>query len=116
MKKERRIEIRVGVPAFFALELEGVYRHTEGAHRALAFPNFVGLLVGLGLEAYRKGNATATVGKDEAPENEGKGKAVPLFDLAPESLPDLFRDFDKVMEQRKEEPGFKIIYPEDWND
>ena len=57
MKKERQIGIRVGVPVFFALELEEVYRHTEGAHRALAFPDFVGLLVGLGLEQYRKGKA-----------------------------------------------------------
>jgi hypothetical protein len=117
MRKERRIEIRVGVPAFFALELEGVYRHTEGAHRALAFPNFVGLLVGLGMEAYRKGNATAPIGKDEAPD-EGSEKAIPLFDLDPKSLPDLFRDFDRATAPRKEkeEAGFKFIYPEDWND
>jgi len=39
-----------------------------------------------------------------------------LFDLAPESLPDLFREFDEAMEARKEEQGFKIIYPEDWNE
>jgi hypothetical protein len=57
MKQERQIGIRVGVPAFFALELEDVYKHKEGAHRALAFPDFVGLLVGLGMEQYRKGNA-----------------------------------------------------------
>jgi len=57
MKKERQIGIRVGVPAFFALELEDVYRHSSGAHRALAFPDFVGLLVGMGLEAYRMENA-----------------------------------------------------------
>jgi hypothetical protein len=56
MKKERQIGIRVGLPAFFALEVEDVYRHTSGAHRALAFPDFLGLLIGLGLEAYRKGN------------------------------------------------------------
>ena len=54
MKKERQIGVRVGLPAFFALEVEDVYRHTSGAHRALAFPDFLGLLVGLGLEAYRK--------------------------------------------------------------
>jgi hypothetical protein len=70
MKKEPQIGIRVGVPAFFALELENVYKHTEGAHRALAFPDFVGLLVGMGLEQYRKQNATAPMaGEDEAPEN-----------------------------------------------
>jgi hypothetical protein len=56
MKKEKQIGIRVGLPAFFALEVEDVYRHTSGAHRALAFPDFLGLLIGLGLEAYRKGN------------------------------------------------------------
>ena len=53
MKKEPQIGIRVGVPAFFALELEDIYRHTSGAHRALAFPDFLGLLIGLGLETYR---------------------------------------------------------------
>jgi hypothetical protein len=55
---------------FFALELEDVYRHAEGAHRALAFPDFVGLLVGMGLEAYRKGNVTTLIGKNEAPEDQ----------------------------------------------
>jgi len=71
MKKERQIGIRVGVPAFFALELEDVYRHTSGAHRALAFPDFVGLLVGVGLEAYRKQNAPESqeAYNDEAPED-----------------------------------------------
>jgi hypothetical protein len=54
MKKERQIGIRVGIPAFFALEVEDVYRHTSGEHRALAFPDFLGLLIGLGLETYRK--------------------------------------------------------------
>ena len=71
MKKERQIGIRVGLPTFFALELEDVYRHTSGAHRALAFPDFVGLLVGLGLEAYRKENAPEPreTDNDEAPED-----------------------------------------------
>jgi len=54
--KDRQVGVRVGLPVFFALELEDVYRHTEGAHRALAFPDFCGLLIGLGLEAYRKQN------------------------------------------------------------
>jgi hypothetical protein len=78
MKKDndRQVGIRVGMPVFFALELEDVYRHTEGAHRALAFPDFVGLLVGIGLEQYRKQNAAAPIGKapegieDEIPEGE----------------------------------------------
>jgi hypothetical protein len=54
MKKERQIGIRVGLPAFFALEVEDVYKHASGAHRALAFPDFLGFLIGLGLEEYRK--------------------------------------------------------------
>jgi hypothetical protein len=54
MKKEKQIGIRIGVPSFFCLELEDVYKHSEGAHRALAFPDFVGLLVGMGLEQYRR--------------------------------------------------------------
>jgi hypothetical protein len=54
MKHDRQIGIRVGLPAFFALEVEDVYKHTSGAHRALAFPDFLGFLIGLGLEAYRK--------------------------------------------------------------
>jgi hypothetical protein len=74
--KDRQVGVRVGMPVFFALELEDVYRHTEGAHRALAFPDFVGLLVGMGLEAYRKQNAIAPIGRDpegiegEIPEGE----------------------------------------------
>ena len=67
MKKEKQVGIRVGIPVFFALELEDVYRHTEGAHRALAFPDFVGLLVGMGLEHYRKGNIA-----QEAKQEEGE--------------------------------------------
>ena len=75
MKREKQIGIRVGVPAFFALELEDVYKHTEGAHRALAFPDFVGLLVGLGLEVYRKGNAAPKARQEEAPEDAGEWEA-----------------------------------------
>ena len=74
MKKERQIGIRVGVPAFFALELEDVYKHMEGAHRALAFPDFVGLLVGLGLEAYRKGNAAPEARQEEYPNDIKDGE------------------------------------------
>ena len=68
MKKERQIGARVGLPSFFALELEDVYRHTAGAHRAFAFPDFIGLLVGLGLEAYHKRTAPAAR-HEEAPED-----------------------------------------------
>jgi len=72
MKKEKQIGVRVGLPAFFCLELEDVYKRTEGAHRALAFPDFCGLLIGLGLEAYRKANAPIAPAPgidDEAPED-----------------------------------------------
>ena len=69
MRKEPQIGIRVGVPAFFALELEDVYKRSSGAHRALAFPDFVGLLVGMGLEAYRKGNPAPEARQEKAPED-----------------------------------------------
>ena len=97
MKKERQIGIRVGVPAFFALELEDVYRHSEGPHRALAFPDFVGLLVGMGLEQYRKGKAPP----EAAPENieEEDGDTLNLMDIPRAALPDLFREFDEAMEE-----------------
>ena len=57
MKKEKQIGVRVGLPVFFLLELEDIYKHREDPHRALAFPDFVGLLVGMGLEAYRTNGA-----------------------------------------------------------
>ena len=105
MKKERQIGIRVGVPAFFALELEDVYKRTEGAHRALAFPDFVGLLVGLGLEAYRKGNATPDARQEETPEGIEDGLTADplhLFDMDRHGPHDLFRDFDQAMEPPEE--------------
>jgi hypothetical protein len=67
--KDRQVGVRVGLPVFFALELEDVYRHTEGAHRALAFPDFCGLLIGLGLEMYRKQNTQPGDSIREAPED-----------------------------------------------
>jgi hypothetical protein len=75
MKKERQIGIRVGCPAFFVLELEDVYKHSDGAHRAFAFPDFVGLLVGLGLERYRQQYAPAVPEPDyeDGTEAEGEG-------------------------------------------
>jgi hypothetical protein len=42
MKKERQIGIRVGLPVFFALELEDVYKHAPGSHRNLP-PGFLRL-------------------------------------------------------------------------
>jgi hypothetical protein len=68
MRRERQIGVRVGLPAFFALEVEDVYKHESGAHRALTFPDFLGLLVGLGLEQYRKGNAVQPEPDKEKPD------------------------------------------------
>jgi hypothetical protein len=59
MKKERQIGVRVGMPAFFVLELEDTYKRSDGPHKALAFADFVGLLVGMGLERYREQHASA---------------------------------------------------------
>jgi hypothetical protein len=66
------------MPAFFVLELENVYRQADGAHRALAFPDFCGYLIGLGLEQYRRQYAPCPpeAGQEEAPEgiDEGEGE------------------------------------------
>jgi hypothetical protein len=71
MKQEKQIGVRVGLPAFFALEVEDVYKHAPGAHRALAFPDFLGFLIGLGLEAYRKtGEPGKTSGEPDHAEDE----------------------------------------------
>jgi hypothetical protein len=98
MKKERQIGVRVGLPVFFALEIEDVYKHTSGAHRALAFPDFLGFLIGLGLETYRKQyrQEEAQDNEDE-PEEPPEEESVNLFDMTPKGLKDLYRDFDEVM-------------------
>ena len=123
MKKEKQIGVRVGLPVFFALELEDVYRHTSGAHRALAFPDFLGLLIGLGLEAYHKQyrqEEAPDIG-EEPPEGEQRdfpdGVPVPrrgeaalrLFDMNPGSLPDLFNEFDQVIKPRKKPRGLRLV-------
>jgi hypothetical protein len=109
MKKVKQIGIRVGLPAFFALELEDVYRHKEGAHRALAFPDFVGLLVGIGLEQYRKGKALP----EEAPEGEERampeGDTLHLFDMDQKNLHDLFKEYDEAMEPPEAKPRIRIL-------
>jgi hypothetical protein len=70
MKHDRQIGIRVGLPAFFALEVEDVYKHASGAHQALAFPDFCGFLIGLGLEEYRERHNPRTA---ERPDLSGAG-------------------------------------------
>jgi hypothetical protein len=120
MKKEKQIGVRVGLPAFFVLEVEDVYRHTSGAHRALAFSDFLGFLIGLGLKEYRKGTAPEPEQK-EAPdiedkpeellEDESREAALRLFDLAPAGLPDLFRKFDEAVKPPGKKPrGLRLIY------
>jgi hypothetical protein len=74
MKKEKQIGVRVGLPAFFCLELEDVYKHSEGAHRALAFPDFCSLLIGMGLEQYRKQYAPITPEPETESEPEAEGE------------------------------------------
>jgi hypothetical protein len=98
MKRERQIGVRVGLPVFFALELEDVYKHTFGAHRALAFPDFLGLLIGLGLEQYRQSPAKEPALDIEPQNTEAtEGEALNLFDMTPKGLKNMFRDFEGVM-------------------
>jgi hypothetical protein len=78
MRKEKQIGVRVGMPAFFVLELENVYKRSEGAHRALAFNDFVGLLVGMGLERYREQYAPAMPETESEPETEGEDWDFPV--------------------------------------
>jgi hypothetical protein len=116
MKKERQIGVRVGLPVFFALEVEDVYKHTSGAHRALAFPDFLGLLIGLGLEAYRKGDAAPPEPeREEAPEKPAAPDREPLhlFDINPACLPDLFREFDEAMKPPEETSALHLIHAEE---
>jgi hypothetical protein len=68
MKRDRQIGVRVGLPVFFALELEDVYKRASGAHRALAFPDFCGFLLGLGLEEYRRRHIRR---EEQAPDASG---------------------------------------------
>jgi hypothetical protein len=79
MRKDRQVGLRVGLPAFFCMELEEYHKHASGAHRALAFPDFLGFLVGLGLEAYRMQY------RQEAP------------DITPEHIRELSEDYEEAM-------------------
>jgi hypothetical protein len=114
MKKERQIGIHISLPAFFALEVEDVYKHTSGAHRALAFPDFLGFLVGLGLETYRKQyrkerSPDVEDEPEELPE-ESREAALHLFDINPGNLPELFREFDEAMRPPEETPGLRLVH------
>ena len=109
MKREPQIGLRVGVPAFFAIELENEYRHNPGPHQAISFHGFLGYLLGLGLEQYRKGNPTAPIGKDEAQEENREGEPFHLFDIPREGLHDLFKEFDAAMEKTAEPSGPRLV-------
>jgi hypothetical protein len=117
MKKERQIGVRVGLPAFFALEVEDVYRHTSGAHRALAFPDFLGLLIGLGLERYRQGMTPAKEpAQDIEPPGEPAapdGEPLNLFDMTPKGLQDMFEEYDEAMEPPAAPRGLRLVRT--WN-
>jgi hypothetical protein len=79
----------------------------------LAFPDFVGLLVGMGLEQYRKENAPAPeAAQEEALDNEDlpEGDPLHLFDMDPKNLNDLFREYDEAMETEPPEPGRRIRF------
>jgi hypothetical protein len=110
MKHDRQIGIRVGLPAFFALEVEDVYRHTSGAHRALAFPDFLGLLIGMGLEEYRRAHNVQPEAPDigDTPEKLPEGESVNLFDIPRTGLHDLFREFDEAMELPEAPEGLRL--------
>ena len=91
MKKEKQIGIRVGVPVSFALELEDIYKHTQDAHRALAFPDFLGFLIGLGLEQFKGTESEEPTKKNKEP--------LHLFDMDPAGLHDLFREYDQAQQE-----------------
>jgi hypothetical protein len=87
----------------------------------LAFPDFLGLLIGLGLEAYRKVSPASPETEqaeapdikeepEELPEEEGREAALHLFDINPSSLQDLFREFDEAMRPPEETPGLRLVH------
>jgi hypothetical protein len=99
------------------MELEEYHKHAQGAHRALAFPDFLGFLIGLGLEAYRKGTTPEQEKSpdiedepEEPPDGEGREAALHLFDIAPGSLPDLFREFDEAVKTPEGKTGLCLVH------
>jgi hypothetical protein len=92
--KDRQVGVRVGLPVFFALELEDVYRHGEGAHRALAFSDFVGLLVGMGLEAYRKEKKPRPVTHEYPKDSDIE--YTDLFNTDPEGFQSRRGEYEKI--------------------
>jgi hypothetical protein len=64
----------------------------------------------MGLEAYRKQNAIALIGRVpegiEGGRGEGSNNPLRLFDMDREGLPELVED----------KPGFNFIGPEDWDE
>jgi hypothetical protein len=101
MKHDRQIGVHVGLPAFFCMELEEYHKHADGAHRALAFPDFCGLLIGLGLEAYRN----RYILQGETPERSGAA------DNGDEEEPDQMTRFRTLTPAREKGYGEEIIEP-----
>jgi hypothetical protein len=57
MKRENQIGCRVSFPASYFMELEDCWKYESGGcHRALAFQDFINMLVGYGLETYKAKN------------------------------------------------------------
>jgi hypothetical protein len=56
VKRENQIGCRVSFPSSFFMELEDCWKYEAGAHRALTFQDFLNMLVGYGLEAYKAKN------------------------------------------------------------
>jgi hypothetical protein len=98
------------------MEVEEYHKHAQGAHRALSFPDFLGFLIGLGLEAYRKSNAPPEPEQEKVPEDSDEEESRPateplhLFDINPLSLPDLFREFDEAMRPPEETPALHLVH------
>jgi hypothetical protein len=66
MKKEHRIGIRVNLPEIFITDVRNEYEHVSGAYQAISFSSFMGLLIGMGLEAYRKTHRETSAVDDES--------------------------------------------------
>ena len=71
------------------------------------------MLIGLGLESYRKGN-TAPEARGEAPEDIEEGEdrtddTLNLFDMDPRRLPSLFNEFEESLDPEGREQLDKII-------
>jgi hypothetical protein len=74
MKRENQIGCRVSFPSSFFMELEDCWKYESGAHRALTFQDFLNMLVGYGLEAYKAKNTAGAI--EPAPQSDGPDHAM----------------------------------------